>query len=81
MDMEALNERQEFLESQTRTASARLKRLSGGGTFNLTPDHVKASYRWKRARQQYQQSHDALRAFNKKYAKALHKYRRAKQTA
>jgi len=55
------------LEMNCRTTGKTLSSMSGGGPMNLTPDDVKASPAWKKAKAEYEAAFLALRKFNMKY--------------
>jgi len=62
--MIAANEVTRQLEQTYKATSDVLKAISGGGPFGLTPDMVRATDEWKRAKLAYNRAFNALREHN-----------------
>lgn len=57
----------------TATAAAKPLRQYPRGLMGLTPDHIKATAEWRKARLVYQRAADDLRAFSAAYANVFRK--------
>jgi hypothetical protein len=57
------------LEAETNRTDKALKALSGGGAMGLTPDHVRATPEWQKAKHEFDAAFAALRAFNTVYVR------------
>ena len=63
-DYTRAKEHRDKLEAEHERTSRALKALSGGGLMNMTPEHVRASPEWKKAKHEADAAFSALRAFN-----------------
>lgn len=61
------------LEAEAKTTGAALKALSGGGAMNITPDHVRKTPEWQRAKREADAAFAALRAFNTVFTRRFKK--------
>jgi hypothetical protein len=52
------------LNAEVDETGAALKALSGGGLMNLTPDHVRKTPEWQKAKRQADAAFAGLQAFN-----------------
>lgn len=68
-DFERAKEVRDQLEAETDRTDKALKALSGGGARGLTPDHIKATPEWKKAKQDFDKAFAALRSFNEVYVR------------
>lgn len=62
-------ERAAQLEAEYEHAGRALKALSGGGPMNMTPDRVRATPEWKKAKHEADAAFAALRSFNAVYVR------------
>lgn len=52
------------LEEEVKATGSALTALSGGGRMNMTPDHVRKTPEWQKAKREADAAFAALRAFN-----------------
>lgn len=70
--------KQDALYQDLKTTSDRLKTISGGGAFGLTPDRVKNSAQWKSAKKNFDDAMRAVQQFNTRHAKEIRDARRVR---
>lgn len=61
------------LEGEVKTTGSALKALSGGGVMNMTPDHVRKTPEWQKAKREADAAIAALRAFNTVFVRRFKK--------
>ena len=61
----------EALDAEVKAASVELRSTSGGGPMGMTPDHVRGTPEWQRAKRTFDGAFSRLRAFNGWYVKAF----------
>jgi hypothetical protein len=74
-------EKKNALEAEAEKHSKTLKGLSGGGAFNMTPEHVKTSPEYRKASSDYAATHAALRSHNEYFLKTFAKEYKAERSA
>lgn len=57
------------LEAKEKEAGRKLRELSGGGPMGLTPDAIRATPAWQKARREYNAAFAELRSFNQDYTR------------
>lgn len=65
----AAKKQRDSLEEEANRAGKALKALSGGGAMGMTPDAVRATPEWKRAKRESDEAFKALQDFNEVYVK------------
>lgn len=71
MTVEILKAARAKLEADRHEAALALSAFPKVGPHNVTPDAVKAAPEWKSAYASFWAAHNALRAFNGRYARVL----------
>lgn len=79
MDYQTAKTARATLETELKVASDALKNVPGigSGAFGITPDHIRATDTWQRAKSEYDRAFKALQQFNIYFTKQFAKEYRA----
>jgi len=72
-DYQEAKARRDQLEAEYERLGRALKALSGGGLMGMTPEHVRTTPEWKKAKREADAAFAALQAFNTVY---VHRFKR-----
>jgi hypothetical protein len=72
-DYTQAKERRDELEAEVSQIGKKLKALSGGGAFNLTPDSTQDTPEWQKAKREYDDAFAALQRFNAVFVRRFRK--------